>query len=121
MLAWVFLLWLHHIEHSRNPLGDLSSPRDFGRTLHITDRQKKVIGAFFSLHILPHPGPSRIPLTSVRIFVLTPLLGRDSFHWSVIDIDSKRLLKSKFIRSVDLFVEHHAQEKEQAPNNSVSC
>ena len=67
MLAWVFLLWLH----PRNPLGDLSSPRDFGRTLHITDRQKKVISAFFSLHILPHSGPSRIPLTSVRIFALT--------------------------------------------------
>ena len=99
MLAWVFLLWLHHIEHSRNPLGDLSSPRDFGRTLHITDRQKKVISAFISLHIFPHPGRSRIPLTSVRIFAPS-FAGWDSFHWSVIDIDSKRLLKSKFIQTI---------------------
>ena len=39
---------VHHIEHSWNPLGDLSIPRGFRRTRH--NRQKKVIVAFVSFN-----------------------------------------------------------------------
>ena len=48
MLAGVFQWGLHHIEHSGNPLGDLSIPRGFRRTRH--NRQKKVIVACVSFN-----------------------------------------------------------------------
>ena len=59
-------------------------------------------------------------------FLPSPLLGRISFHWSVIDIDStlnylsQSLSKTKF-GSFDLFVENPSQQKEQDPDNIVSC
>ena len=45
-VGWCISVGVHHIEHSGNPLGDLSIPRGLPRTRH--NRQKKVIVAFVS-------------------------------------------------------------------------
>ena len=63
---------LQHIEHSGNPLGDLSMPRGFGRT---RQKQKLLIVAFFILATSSHPCPSHIYLLDddyyMGIFALT--------------------------------------------------
>ena len=47
-VGWGISVGVHHIEHSGNPLGDLSIPRGFPRTRH--NRQKKVIVAYMSFN-----------------------------------------------------------------------
>ena len=63
---------VQHIEHSWNPLGDLSRPRGFGRT---RQKQKSLIVAFFILPTSSHPCPNHIYLLDddyyMEIFALT--------------------------------------------------
>jgi len=63
---------VQHIEHSGNPLGDLSRPRGFGRT---QQKQKLLIVAFFILPTPPHLCPDHRYLLDddyyMGIFALT--------------------------------------------------
>ena len=89
MLAGVFPLGVHHIEHSGNPLGHLSTPRGFRRE---HNRRKQVIVAFFSFPPPPTPPPPPLVLAIRNFecgFLPSPLLGGASFHWSVTDVGLK--------------------------------
>ena len=94
MLARVFQCGVQHIEHSGNPLGDLSMPRGFDRTLQ---KQKSSIVAFFILFdqvsAVKFGGLLHFTQVSFGGFLPSPWLGRASFHLSVINIELKRLLK----------------------------
>ena len=79
MLAGVFPLGVHHIEHSMNPLGHLSTPRGFRRTQPKEASYRRLL--FFSLSPTPPPPPTP-PLPTLvlaicniefwmRIFALT--------------------------------------------------